>query len=240
VLDGRSHVGISSVAGVPSRTLGRRPSLTGGSGASCVPHPQISPHFFLGKRQGLGFVPIGAAIEKVPAQQRKFLDMDSIHSNQGEIGPDATLGPHPVRPDAVKGEYPESLIVSEPGQNETHDLRSVLNLLRVGASRVVMAGGPPVTGRLILQNQAILARRPVRSLANFKDESSRVMLHQRRTGILEVSQQRPLDVVGLPHVDPLPRIRDSVDPRRNRSVRLYPCCGKRMRNTLVKRHLAPF
>jgi hypothetical protein len=114
----------------------RRLSLLGSRVESRGALAGVDPHFFLGKGQRQYLVPLVATVKKVSAQQRQLLDADSIPSYQGEIGSHATFGPCPVRPYAVKGEYPESPIVSESGENKTHDCAPSKNF----ASRA--AGSP--------------------------------------------------------------------------------------------------
>jgi hypothetical protein len=107
------------------RPLWRLP-LLGGSFTSRGSLARVKAHFFLGEGQGQYFIRFVAAVQEVPAQQGKVLNMDSIALDQGQVGPDAEFDPCPIRPDAVKGKDAESLFVSESGENKTHTLRSLL------------------------------------------------------------------------------------------------------------------
>jgi hypothetical protein len=50
----------------------------------------------------------------------------------------------------------------------------------------------------------------VRLVANLKDQSLGLLLHQRATGILKMIEERRLDVARVANVDPLAGIRHSV------------------------------
>jgi hypothetical protein len=77
---------------------------------------------------------------------------------------------------------------------------------------------------------------PVRLVANLKDKSLGLLLHQRATGILNIIEERPLDVARVANVNPLAGIRNSVQTWRLRRVGADASRCKPPRNDLLKWH----
>ena len=74
----------------------------------------------------------------------------------------------------------------------------------------------PVTRGPIFENQAILPGWPFRAIANLKNKSCGVPVHELRTTVPQMCQERVLYVVAFADVDPFARIRNSINPRRCR------------------------
>jgi hypothetical protein len=97
-----------------------RLSFAGSRGASRSALARASPHLLLGEGKGRYLATFLTPVKYTAAQERQFLYLDAIPSDQSEVGSHRTFGTQPVLPNAFKGEHPESRIVSESGENELH------------------------------------------------------------------------------------------------------------------------
>src|SRR5579862_3293468 len=94
----------------------------------------------------------------------------------------------------------------------------------------------PVASGLVLKDQPVLPVHPARLVANLKDESLGLLIHQGTAGILKTIQERSLDVAGVADVNPLARIRDSAQTRRLGCVGADAFWRKGPRSDMAKRH----
>jgi hypothetical protein len=95
-------------------------SLAGSQGSSRGALASANLHLFLGEDEGAHLANFFATVQNGPAQERQFLDCDSISSRQSEIRPDGTVGPYFVFSQTLKRVHTGSGIVSESGENELH------------------------------------------------------------------------------------------------------------------------
>jgi hypothetical protein len=94
----------------------------------------------------------------------------------------------------------------------------------------------PVTSRLVFENQTILSRGAMRSLADFEHKAGWVAGHHGRTTVRQVSDKGASYVVGFSDVDPLTSVRESVDARSSRCEHPDARLRKRSWNMLLERH----
>ena len=92
---------------------------------------------------------------------------------------------------------------------------------------------------LEFEDQANQPRRPRGATAQLEGESGWLLLRQRCGRLAQVLQERFAYVVGLSDVDPVSRIRESVDPGLVRGVLAHRSRRERSRRDRVKRHWVP-
>src|SRR5579863_9515553 len=95
-----------------------------------------------------------------------------------------------------------------------------------------LVGRAPVANGLAFENQAILAAQAAGRIANLENESAGLVLHHR--GILQMIEERSADIAGAADVDPLLRVRESVDAGGGGRVGVNSIRGKRPGSNLLK------
>jgi hypothetical protein len=83
---------------------------------------RISDHILLREHQGAGGDGLDLSFEKAPAQQREFLQRNSVFANEIQIGAHGNEAMAPVRGDRSERVGPDILVVTETCQHKFHEL----------------------------------------------------------------------------------------------------------------------
>src|SRR5689334_13210302 len=147
-------------------------------------------------------------------------------------------GSHSIVADAFEV-HADPVGMSKPSENVLHRFAPCrffqrFRMLLSACSRVPRP--VPITSRLVFENQTILSRGAMRSLADFEHKTGWVAGHHGRTTIRKVSDKGGSYVVGFSDVDPLASVRESIDTRSGRCEHPDASLRKNARNMLLKRH----